>query len=158
MNSNDPAHRSRGPPVAPSASFNQRSAQDGRNGISPEINIVSTTGVSRSAVTVTSPGTLVSRAEKFEDEKRRIIESCFGKREIDGSSTSRAAFVILGGGGPCSKAFRLVYKLMISLFLSFRIIHYPHPNSRRCCASIDPATGAIAAGEQKTSSHCDRSS
>lgn len=28
----------------------------------------------------------MTRAEKFEDEKRRIIESCFGKREADGSS------------------------------------------------------------------------
>jgi hypothetical protein len=27
----------------------------------------------------------MTRAEKFEDEKRRIIESCFGKRDEDGS-------------------------------------------------------------------------
>jgi hypothetical protein len=27
-----------------------------------------------------------SRAEQFEDEKRRIIDSCFTKREEDGSS------------------------------------------------------------------------
>jgi hypothetical protein len=27
----------------------------------------------------------VSRAERFEDEKRRIIESCFSKRDEDGS-------------------------------------------------------------------------
>lgn len=85
MNTNDPAHRSRGPPAASSASFSQRAAQDVRNGLSPEINIVSATGVSRNAGTVMSPGTLMSRAEKFEDEKRRIIESCFGKRETDGS-------------------------------------------------------------------------
>jgi len=30
----------------------------------------------------------MSRAEKFEDEKRRIIESCFGKKEPDGSGTA----------------------------------------------------------------------
>ena len=30
------------------------------------------------------PGTL-SRAEKFEDEKRRIIDSCFGRTDADGS-------------------------------------------------------------------------
>lgn len=27
-----------------------------------------------------------TRAERFEDEKRRIIESCFAKRDEDGSS------------------------------------------------------------------------
>jgi exocyst complex component 1 len=27
----------------------------------------------------------MSRAERFEDEKRRIIDSCFGKRDEDGS-------------------------------------------------------------------------
>jgi exocyst complex component 1 len=25
------------------------------------------------------------RAERFEDEKKRIIESCFSKKEVDGS-------------------------------------------------------------------------
>ena len=33
-----------------------------------------------------APG--MSRAERFEDEKRRIIESCFGKKDPDGSRTS----------------------------------------------------------------------
>lgn len=27
----------------------------------------------------------MSRAERFEDEKRRIIDSCFGKKDPDGS-------------------------------------------------------------------------
>ena len=27
----------------------------------------------------------MSRAEKFEEEKRRIIESCFNKKDTDGS-------------------------------------------------------------------------
>lgn len=27
----------------------------------------------------------MSRAERFEDEKRRIIETCFGKKDEDGS-------------------------------------------------------------------------
>ena len=31
--------------------------------------------------------TTMSRAERFEDEKRRIIESCFSKKDSDGSST-----------------------------------------------------------------------
>lgn len=45
-----------------------------------------------------SPGTLMSRAEKFEDEKKRIIESCFGKRETDGSSMLRNGFCYRKGG------------------------------------------------------------
>lgn len=28
----------------------------------------------------------MSRAERFEDEKRRIIDSCFNKKDEDGSS------------------------------------------------------------------------
>ena len=31
-------------------------------------------------------GAAASRAERFEDEKRRIIESCFSKKDQDGSS------------------------------------------------------------------------
>lgn len=31
-------------------------------------------------------GREMSRAERFEDEKRRIIDSCFNKRDEDGSS------------------------------------------------------------------------
>jgi len=30
-------------------------------------------------------GNTMSRAERFEDEKRRIIDSCFGKKDEDGS-------------------------------------------------------------------------
>ena len=29
---------------------------------------------------------VMSRAERFEDEKRRIIDSCFNKKDEDGSS------------------------------------------------------------------------
>lgn len=32
-----------------------------------------------------SPGDNSSRAEKFEDEKRRIIGSCFNKKDSDGA-------------------------------------------------------------------------
>ena len=31
-------------------------------------------------------GREVGRAERFEDEKRRIVESCFNKKDDDGSS------------------------------------------------------------------------
>lgn len=32
------------------------------------------------------PTVSMSRAERFEDEKRRIMESCFSKKDPDGSS------------------------------------------------------------------------
>ncbi len=35
----------------------------------------------------------MSRAEKFEDEKRRIVDSCFTKREDDGSCTILCAII-----------------------------------------------------------------
>lgn len=34
-----------------------------------------------------APGAGASRAERFEDEKRRIIETCFNKKDPDGSRT-----------------------------------------------------------------------
>lgn len=71
MNQNDPSSRPRGPPNGASVGSNVRAGGPGgeiRNG-----------GPS-------APGPSMTRAEKFEDEKRRIIESCFGKKEADGSS------------------------------------------------------------------------
>lgn len=37
---------------------------------------------------MSAPG--ISRAERFEDEKRRIIDSCFSKRDDDGSGMSNS--------------------------------------------------------------------
>ena len=37
-----------------------------------------------------------NRAERFEDEKRRIIESCFNKKDVDGSRKSCYCVVKLG--------------------------------------------------------------
>lgn len=63
---------------------NSRQVQDQRNGSSMN----SGSGYSSSTDRNNSGplGTQMSRAEKFEDEKRRIIETCFGKKEDDGSS------------------------------------------------------------------------
>ena len=72
MNINDPSKRMRGPPNGSPAGQQQRAGLEARNGSSAYA------------------GTTMSRAEKFEDEKRRIIESCFGKKEPDGSGMSRA--------------------------------------------------------------------
>lgn len=41
---------------------------------------------SGSSNAVPASPTTMSRAEKFEDEKRRLIRSCFSKRDPDGSS------------------------------------------------------------------------
>ncbi|CAO1605357.1 hypothetical protein XANCAGTX0491_008876 [Xanthoria calcicola] len=79
MNPGDPGQRMRehtnghsnnGPPRPPLAQQNGTGGAPG--GLFPP---------AASAV----PKTTMSRAEKFEDEKRRIIESCFSKRDADGS-------------------------------------------------------------------------
>lgn len=46
------------------------------------------------------PGAAVAanRAERFEDEKRRIIESCFNKKDVDGSRESSPSFRQQGPG------------------------------------------------------------
>lgn len=58
--------------------------QDQRNGSSMTSASVYSSSNDRNASG--QQGQQMSRAEKFEDEKRRIIESCFGKKEEDGSS------------------------------------------------------------------------
>ena len=57
-----------------------RPVYDARNGIAPS----QATFVNGGA----PAGSQISRAEKFEDEKRRLIESCFSKKETDGSRES----------------------------------------------------------------------
>ncbi|SLM35964.1 Exocyst complex, component 1/SEC3 [Lasallia pustulata] len=67
MNVSDPAQRARGPANGTPADSASGPSQDPRNG--------------GGAAPVT-----LSRAERFEDEKRRIIQSCFGKKDADGST------------------------------------------------------------------------
>lgn len=68
MNQNESSPRTRGPPNGVPGGPSTRSALENRNG-GPH-----------------TAGPSMTRAEKFEDEKRRIVESCFGKKEADGSS------------------------------------------------------------------------
>lgn len=70
--------RPRGPPngLGPGG----RPIQDLRNGSN-----ISASGSTSANDSRNPPGSEMSRAEIFEDEKKRIIESCFGKKEADGS-------------------------------------------------------------------------
>lgn len=82
MNANNSGQRLRGPPpngvpMIPGA----RPTLDQRNGSGVSGVNAASAGSDRNP-----SGTQMSRAEKFEDEKRRIIETCFGKKEPDGSS------------------------------------------------------------------------
>ena len=83
MNVSNTAQRMRGPsngaPVEPAA----RPVQDQRNAST----MSSTSGFSQPSYSDRNNSMpQMSRAEKFEDEKRRIIQTCFGKKEPDGSS------------------------------------------------------------------------
>ncbi len=81
MNPQPPGPRFRGgPPNGVQVGPGQQPVQDHRNGnLSPPMNN------SSSGSTEHSAGQQSSRAEKFEDQKRRIIESCFHKKEPDGA-------------------------------------------------------------------------
>ena len=79
MNSNQPGQRFRGPPNETLV----RPGNDPRNGSyanGPVPPSASSGGF--------SAATQMSRADKFEDEKKRIIESCFSKTEDDGTRMS----------------------------------------------------------------------
>lgn len=72
MNAGEPAQRMRGPPNGNinrppgQPHMHQNVGNAANNGASP-------------------PRAPMSRAERFEDEKKRIIESCFSKNDPDGS-------------------------------------------------------------------------
>lgn len=78
MNVSTAGQRPRGLPngLGPGA----RPVQDHRNG--SNMSVTSTASANDSRDTA---GPEMSGAEMFEDEKKRIIESCFGKKEPDGS-------------------------------------------------------------------------
>lgn len=88
MNQNDSSQRTRGPPNGSSAGSNTRSALENRNG-GPH-----------------AAGLSMTRAEKFEDEKRRIIESCFGKKEADGTGMPFSVSSVVHGSKLSCKRLR----------------------------------------------------
>ena len=81
MNVSTAGQRPRGFPngLGPGA----RPVQDHRNG--SNMSAVSSASANDSR---NPAGPEMSRVEMFEDEKKRIIESCFGKKEEDGSGQS----------------------------------------------------------------------
>ena len=81
MNVSTAGQRPRGLPngLVPGA----RPVQDHRNGS----NMSATSSASANDSRIPA-GSEMSAAETFEDEKKRIIESCFGKKEPDGSGQS----------------------------------------------------------------------
>lgn len=81
MNVTTAGQRPRGPPngLLPGG----RPVQDHRHGSNMSAMSSASANDSRNPA-----GPEMSRAEIFEDEKKRIIESCFGKKEEDGSCQS----------------------------------------------------------------------
>ena len=80
MNPNNTAPSYRGPPNGNQMGAGPRPGHEMRNGAAfPSMMPQSATNGGH------PPGPQTNRAEKFEDEKKRIIESCFGKKDPDGS-------------------------------------------------------------------------
>lgn len=85
MNTGNPGQRFRGPSNGTHVGPASRPAQEPRNVSDkspPMPNGNNAPGVHE-----------MSRAEKFEDEKKRIIDSCFGKTEQDGSGKSEVQMI-----------------------------------------------------------------
>ena len=120
MSYNDSSPRSRGPPNGSKPGPNVRPTQEVRNGGPP------------------NPSVHMTRAEKFEDEKRRIIESCFGKKEADGSSMQNSRLMKMRLLFFLSLVKKVPSNLALTphWFISFRVIHNPHPSRRRRCTSV----------------------
>ena len=84
MNVNGTAQRTRGPSNPAGLGPGARPTQDLRNGSNASSSNGAVYGSSHSGSG--SQLSAAERAEKFEDEKRRIIETCFNKRNQDGTS------------------------------------------------------------------------
>ena len=84
MNVNGATQRIRGPSNPAGVGPGVRLPQDLRNGS----NASSSTGIPNGNDRSGSGSQLsgAERAERFEDEKKRIIETCFSKRDPDGTS------------------------------------------------------------------------
>lgn len=80
MNVSNTTQRLRGTPNGATGPGG-RPIQDNRTGSNTSVTNNASGNSDRNA-----PGPQISRAEKFEDEKRRIIESCFVKKDADGAS------------------------------------------------------------------------
>ena len=79
---------------------------------------------------------VMSRAEKFEDEKRRIIDSCFAKQDESGGcmqSTDQSCDTLR----------------LILILCSGRIVYHAHQNPRRCAVSTDAPTSRFGSLEQE---------
>lgn len=58
----------------------------------------------------------MSRAEKFEDEKKRIIQSCYSKKDSDGTCmwNSQSPFSFLDGGLPFPASRGITFRRVVS--------------------------------------------
>jgi hypothetical protein len=86
----------------------------------------------------------MSRAERFEDEKRRIIDSCFGRTDEDGARK------------PMPKPARLnecTLRTFANLNSSARIVYHAYKDYRGCRVSILTASPECEPGSEKTSHH-----
>ena len=84
MNVNGTTQRTRGPSNPAGLGPGARPPQDLRNGSNASSSSGMPNGNDRSGSGSQLSG--AERAERFEDEKRRIIETCFSKRDPDGTS------------------------------------------------------------------------
>jgi hypothetical protein len=59
-----------------------------------------------------------TRAELFEDEKRRIIDSCFSKKDEDGSGKPRPITALSDGRRDNDRYGRMSYTKLTCVFFS----------------------------------------
>ena len=79
----------------------------------------------------------MSRAERFEDEKRRIVDSCFGKKDEDDSCKTHAL-----NRDPAS-----------NIMTSNGILHHTYQNYRRRSIPIYSTTAEFKSKYKKAASH-----
>lgn len=88
------------------------------------------------------PGTTMTRAERFEDEKRRMIESCFSKLDQNGQRVLNYPSTSSYPANPCLH--------------SGRVVHHTHSHCRGCRTSVHSAAAFLTPREQEAACHCRR--
>lgn len=106
-------------------------------------------GVPSSSASSATGASGVSRAERFDDERKRITESCFARVDDKGQRMYQSIILCLLMCPQC--LFKLGERLTRA---SRRILHHPHPHTRRCRLSAVASPTEWEPHEQESACDC----
>jgi hypothetical protein len=126
----------------------------------------------RGTMASASSGGSMTRAEKFEDEKRRIMETCFSKYDETGACKcafgvgcgyrmarqrmemcDRCSTILVACCDHCHSRQTLYDTTGTLMVYSTRTIHHPHPRHRRLLIPTNTAPTRLTIRQQRAQHH-----